>query len=234
MGGPCFRYCGYHPTFAKVSARRSPLFEEGYFLSIMVVSALLEETIMLAVSFARALPRWLRLALAVTFLVFGALFLLFRSQDTASEIFRGFGLVWLIIWIVVLARILTRAKRFRQIKMILAIFACVAGVMAVILPTLTAVVALSTTYFFLAGTAIAVGIVTLYDAVPDTRDPAARKWMRIGLGVLEILVGFFFFVNPIFIPGIMIPVLGIVLLAAGAFLGFVALETRLPLSARLR
>ncbi len=100
-------------------------------------------------------------------------------------------------------------------------------------PRFTAIVIIAFAYYIIAGTAIGVGIVTLYDVLTETAPPpATRKASLIALGILEILVGFFFFLHPILIPSILIPVLGISIMGAGVFVAVVAIRYRLQLKVK--
>lgn len=181
---------------------------------------------MTLVSIARAMPRWQQITFAVVFVVFGLLFIS-QPQATALELVRIFGVVWLGVWLLVLVRAYTSHQPNRRVKAMGALLAAVPGLMAVLAPTFTTVVALSFLFFLIAGTAIAVGIVTIWDVASETaRPPHSRRWLRVGLGLVEIIAGFFFFFHPMFLPGIMIPVLGAVMLAAAILLVVVAVRAQ--------
>lgn len=186
---------------------------------------------MTLIQIARALPRWQQITLAIIFVVFGSLFLS-QTRSMSLELFRVFGLVWLAVWAIVLVRAYRSHQHKRQLKMTGAALVAMPGLMALLAPTFTGVVALSFLFFLLAGTAIAVGIVTIWDVASETaRPPHSRRWLRIGLGVLEIIAGFFFFFHPMFLSGIMISVLGVVMIATAILLVAVAVRDQFHLKA---
>ncbi|MCG3139989.1 MAG: hypothetical protein HDKAJFGB_00926 [Anaerolineae bacterium] len=186
---------------------------------------------MTLIQIASALPRWQQIALAIIFVVFGSLFLS-QTRDMSLELFRVFGLVWVVLWVIVLARAYRSHQPKRQLKMVGAALVAVPGLLALLAPTFTGVVALSILFFLLAGTAIAVGIVTIWDVASETaRPPNSRRWLRVGLGILEIIAGLFFFFHPMFLSNIMISVLGAVMIATAILLVAVAVRDQFQLKA---
>ncbi len=186
---------------------------------------------MTLIQIARALPRWQQITLAIVFVVFGSLFLS-QTRSVSLELFRFFGLVWVAVWVVGLVRAYRSHQPKRQLKIVGAALVAAPGLMALLAPTFTGVVALSILFFLLAGTAIAVGIVTIWDVASETaHSPYSRRWLRVGLGILEIIAGLFFFFHPMFLSGIMISVLGVVMIATAILLVVVAVRDQFHLKA---